>query len=58
MSTITEKQTSTMKWYIVRAQSNREKSVSERLIKEGGDDNNIMGEFFKEDKVELMNYQK
>lgn len=35
MSTITEKQTSTMKWYIVRAQSNREKSVSERLIKEG-----------------------
>jgi len=33
MSTITEKQT-TMKWYVVRAQSNREKSVSERLIKE------------------------
>lgn len=29
-----EKQT-TMKWYIVRAQGNREKSVSERLIKEG-----------------------
>lgn len=26
---------STMKWYIVRAQSNREKSVSERIIKEG-----------------------
>jgi transcriptional antiterminator NusG len=30
---IMEKQT-TMKWYVVRAQSNREKSVSERLIKE------------------------
>ena len=27
------------------------------LIKEGGDDNNIMGEFFKEDKEEMMNYQ-
>ena len=26
---------STMKWYIVRAQSNREKSVSERIIKDG-----------------------
>jgi len=25
----------TMKWYVVRAQSNREKSVSEKLIKEG-----------------------
>ena len=25
---------STMKWYIVRAQSNREKSVSERIIKD------------------------
>ena len=30
---IMEKQT-TMKWYVVRAQSNREKSVSEKLIKE------------------------
>lgn len=29
-----EKQT-TMKWYVVRAQNNREKGVSERLIKEG-----------------------
>ncbi len=34
MSTITMKET-TMKWYVVRAQSNREKSVSEKLIKEG-----------------------
>ena len=25
----------TMKWYVVRAQANREKSVSERLKKEG-----------------------
>lgn len=33
MSTTTEK--STMKWYVVRAQANREKSVSEKLIKEG-----------------------
>lgn len=32
---IVEKETSTnMKWYVVRAQSNREKSVAERLIKE------------------------
>jgi transcriptional antiterminator NusG len=35
MNTTMEKQTTTgMKWYIVRSQSNREKSVSERLIKE------------------------
>ena len=34
MSTITMKEV-TMKWYVVRAQSNREKSVSERLKKEG-----------------------
>ena len=33
MSTITESKT-TMKWYVVRAQANREKSVAERLIKE------------------------
>lgn len=33
MSTITKE--STMKWYVVRAQSNRERSVSEKLIKEG-----------------------
>jgi transcriptional antiterminator NusG len=33
MTTTIEK-TSTMKWYVVRAQSNRERSVSERLIKE------------------------
>jgi transcriptional antiterminator NusG len=26
---------STLKWYVLRAQSNREKSVSEKLIKEG-----------------------
>jgi transcriptional antiterminator NusG len=30
----TAEKTSTMKWYIVRAQSTREKSVSEKLIKE------------------------
>ena len=35
MNQTIEKQTvSTMKWYIVRAQSNRERSVSERIIKE------------------------
>lgn len=35
MTTTTEKQSSsTMKWYVVRAQANREKSVAERLIKE------------------------
>jgi transcriptional antiterminator NusG len=34
MNTTTEN-VSQMKWYIVRAQSNREKSVSERIIKEG-----------------------
>jgi transcriptional antiterminator NusG len=33
METIIEKTTS-MKWYIVRAQSNRERSVSEKLLKE------------------------
>lgn len=33
MTTTIEK-TSTSKWYVVRAQANREKSVSERLIKE------------------------
>ncbi len=33
MSTITETKT-TMKWYVVRSQANREKSVAERLIKE------------------------
>ena len=32
--TTTIKKVSTMKWYIVRAQSNREKSVSERIIKD------------------------
>jgi transcriptional antiterminator NusG len=35
MTTIMEN-VSTMKWYIVRAQSNREKSVSERIIKDAG----------------------
>jgi len=34
MNTTMEKET-TMKWYIVRAQSNRERSVSEKLRKEG-----------------------
>lgn len=34
MTTTIEKATSQMCWYVVRAQSNREKSVSERLIKE------------------------
>ena len=34
MSITIEKQTTTMKWYIVRAQSNRERSVSERIMKE------------------------
>jgi transcriptional antiterminator NusG len=34
MTTTMEKK-STMKWYVVRAQSNRERSVSEKLIKEG-----------------------
>lgn len=33
MNTIMENQT-TMKWYIVRSQSNRERSVSEKIIKE------------------------
>jgi transcriptional antiterminator NusG len=33
MKLSTEK--STMKWYVIRAQANREKSVSEKLIKEG-----------------------
>jgi len=33
---IMEKQTTTnMKWYVVRAQANRERSVSEKLVKEG-----------------------
>lgn len=31
----TEIEKNTMNWYIVRAQSNREKSVSERIIKDG-----------------------
>ena len=31
----TENEKTTMNWYIVRAQSNREKSVSERIIKDG-----------------------
>jgi transcriptional antiterminator NusG len=31
---LTEKKSTIMKWYVVRAQSNREKSVSERLKKE------------------------
>ncbi len=34
MSTITTETTTNMKWYVVRAQANREKSVAERLIKE------------------------
>ena len=34
MSITIEKQTTSMKWYIVRAQSNRERSVSERIMKE------------------------
>jgi transcriptional antiterminator NusG len=34
MNTTMEKET-TMKWYIVRAQSNRERSVAEKLRKEG-----------------------
>jgi transcriptional antiterminator NusG len=34
MSTTTTETTTNMKWYVVRAQANREKSVSERLIKE------------------------
>lgn len=34
MSITIEKQTTTMKWYIVRAQSNRERSVSEKIMKE------------------------
>lgn len=35
MNTIKEKQTGlSMKWYVVRSQANREKSVAERLIKE------------------------
>lgn len=33
-TTMEEKQTTNMKWYIVRSIGNREKSVSERLIKE------------------------
>ncbi len=32
--TIEKQTTSTMKWYIVRAQANRERSVSERIMKE------------------------
>ena len=38
----TAEKTSTMKWYIVRAQSTREKSVSEKLIKES-DKGDLMG---------------
>lgn len=34
MNTITTETTTNMKWYVVRAQANREKSVAERLIKE------------------------
>jgi transcriptional antiterminator NusG len=34
-TTKTMREKATMKWYVVRAQSNRERSVSERLIKEG-----------------------
>lgn len=33
MNQTIEKQSTTMKWYIVRAQANRERSVSERIIK-------------------------
>jgi transcriptional antiterminator NusG len=45
MSITIEKQT-TMKWYIVRAQSNRERSVSERIMKEAekGDLMNKVGQ--------------
>ena len=43
MTTTTSENVSTgMKWYIVRAQSTREKSVSERIIKEG-DRGDLMG---------------
>lgn len=35
MNQTIEKQTSAMKWYIVRAQANRERSVSERILKAG-----------------------
>lgn len=34
MNQTIENQTSTMKWYIVRSQANRERSVSERISKE------------------------
>lgn len=34
MTQTIQNQTSTMKWYIVRAQANRERSVSERISKE------------------------
>lgn len=34
MSTATERGTA-MKWYVIRSQSNREKSISEKIIKEG-----------------------
>jgi len=46
MSVTIEKQATTMKWYIVRAQSNRERSVSERIMKEAekGDLMNKVGQ--------------
>lgn len=45
MNTTMENETTTMKWYIVRAQSNRERSVSEKLRKEAekGDLMGIVG---------------
>lgn len=45
MTTIVES-VSTMKWYIVRAQANRERSVSERIIKDG-EKGDLMGKIGK-----------
>lgn len=43
---ITMENVATMQWYIVRAQSNRERSVSERIIKDG-ETGDLMGKIGK-----------
>jgi transcriptional antiterminator NusG len=52
-----------MKWYIVRTQSNRERSVSEKLIKESSEDGMLFGKIGKvvvpvERKVSARNGKK
>ena len=52
-----------MKWYIVRTQSNRERVVSEKLIKESSENGQLVGKIGKvivpvERKVSARNGKK